>query len=43
LQYFAQVVTHKIAHPEKENELPELDENIAKMIVPDKEMFENAV
>jgi hypothetical protein len=29
LQYFAQVVTHKIAHPDEAGELPELNENIA--------------
>jgi len=42
LQYFAQVVTHKITKPDDAGELPELNENIANQIRPDRELFENA-
>ena len=41
LQYFAQVVTHKISN-EKEGDLPELNANIAEYVRPDREMFEEA-
>lgn len=51
LQYFAQVVSHKIAHPELdegqnndggEAKLPELNQNIVDYVRPDREMFEGA-
>ena len=41
LQYFGQVVSHRITHPESV-ELPPLNENIAEYVKPDKEMFEAA-
>ena len=41
LQYFGQVVSHRITHPELA-ELPPLNENIAEYVKPDKELFEAA-
>ena len=41
LQYFGQVVSHRITHPESV-ELPPLNENIAEYVKPDKELFEAA-
>ena len=41
LQYFGQVVTHRITHPESA-ELPPLNEAIAEYVKPDKELFQAA-
>ena len=41
LQYFGQVVTHRITHPET-HELPPLNEAIAEYVKPDKELFQAA-
>lgn len=41
LQYFGQVVTHRISHPEAQ-ELPTLNETIAEYVKPDKELFQAA-
>ena len=41
LQYFGQVVTHRITHPESA-ELPPLNEAIADYVKPDKDLFEGA-
>lgn len=38
LQYFAQVVTHRIQHPETQ-ELPPLNEAIAEYVKPDAQLF----
>ena len=41
LQYFGQVVSHRITHPEAAD-LPPLNENIAEYVKPDKELFQAA-
>ena len=43
LQYFSQVVVHRINHPpEEQQELPPLNEAIAAYVRPDRELFQQA-
>ena len=42
IQYFNQVVTHKVVNPEQANQIPEQNQNILEYLQPDAEIQEDA-
>lgn len=42
LQYFGQMIVHKISNPEQADEVPAMNQNIEEYVRPDREMFQEA-
>ena len=42
LQYFSQMIVHKISNPEQADEVPAMNQNIEEYVRPDREMFQEA-
>ena len=42
LQYFSQMIVHKISNPEQADQVPPMNQNIEEYVRPDREMFQEA-